>query len=57
MTADRADRLLSDVLCLVSNKLTHTLRQRLLARLRDELDEAKQEGFREAIEVRHAENE
>jgi hypothetical protein len=57
MIADRADRLLNDLLCIVSTKLTNALRQRLLARLRDELTEAKQEGFREAIEVHYAENE
>jgi hypothetical protein len=57
MTADRADRLLTDLLCIVNNRFTPALRRRLLARIRDELAETKLEGFNEAMEMRHAENE
>jgi hypothetical protein len=53
---DRADLLLADLLQIIGNRFTNTLRLQLLARLRDELEEAKQEGFREAMEMRHDEN-
>jgi hypothetical protein len=43
----------ADLLQISNNKFTSTLRQQLLARLRDELDEAKQERFRESMESRH----
>jgi hypothetical protein len=43
----------ADLLQIANNKFTSTLRQQLLARLRDELDEAKQERFREAMESHH----
>ena len=56
MTADRANRLLTDLLCIVSNRFTHALRQQMLARLRDELAETKQEGFGEALEMRHGQD-
>jgi len=58
MTAvrDRADLLLADLLQIIGNNFTNALRQWLLARLRDELDETKQEGFREAMEERHEKN-
>jgi hypothetical protein len=51
-TSDRASRLLADLVWIVSDNFTNTLRPLLLARLRDELHETKQEGFSEALEMR-----
>jgi hypothetical protein len=53
---DRANLLLTDLLLMVNDHLTNTLRPQMLARIRDELDEAKQEGFSEAQEMRRDEN-
>jgi hypothetical protein len=51
---DRADDLLADLLSIIRNKLNSTLRSQMLARLRDEFDEVRQEGFREGLEMHHA---
>jgi hypothetical protein len=50
---DRADNLLADLLSIICDNLTGTLRSQMLDRLRDEFDAARAEGFQQALEMRH----